>query len=726
MKLPILAALILSLGARAALAAEPAKAIEASIETVSGLQKLTATAPGVLESYVAQPIRLKAARGEWECFQVVVTAGLAALENISVADVDIQGTGQEPAAAGSGTPKAETYWENYVLIDKPSGNRRLEKLYWPDALIPAQAPGQAARRTVAAGKSEVVWVAVHIPYNTAPGSYKGTFALNDETGKSVLQTGFSLEVLPIKLPAPTMRANAALYYEVLRDWYTKAGLNFSETDWAAQRKRYYDFLLDYRINAYDLPVPWNSAEADAYLRDSRVLSVRVPPLDSPDFTVALERLKKNKVLNKAYYYWIDEPAPERYPEVRETTRKLHAIDPKLKHLITLFPSTALKDAADIWSPNIGDAFGLGHLDMQRLAAERKNGRETWWYTMVVPRAPYPTWLVDDDASSVRLYGWMMARWKITGFVYSMVHGWGPNPLQNIRSFAGTNGDGTLLYPAETVGSAGPMPSIRLMLLRDAIEDYELLQLLTQKTRDGLTARVAGPTPAQRIDSEDGWRRGLFRNLLFDNLALRTMKMRTVAAPVKAPVVRLLPGTLRPRVLRDTAYAQPFVFRRFGDESVAVSPKVWMVCNDEALALLAQVDRLQAEGSEWFAMEVAPVNARERWRFVVTAKGRGVVEKHSRDGRFTVENMKWGFTLKPIPNSSKADIYMRIPLSLFETSRGFRFNALYRQFDDATATNLLRRAFPDDGDVTRMPVVTFIDEKGKAVPPPKPAAMGERR
>jgi hypothetical protein len=29
-------------------------------------------------------------------------------------------------------------------------------------------------------------------------------------------------------------------------------------------------------------------------------------------------------------------------------------------------------------------------------------------------------------------------------VYSMAHGWGPKPLENIQSFAGTNGDGTLL------------------------------------------------------------------------------------------------------------------------------------------------------------------------------------------------------------------------------------------------------------------------------------------
>ena len=69
----------------------------------------------------------------------------------------------------------------------------------------------------------------------------------------------------------------------------------------------------------------------------------------------------------------------------------------------------------------------------------------------------------------------MREMAFTGFVYSMAHGWGPKPLENLQSFGETNGDGTLLYPATALDKEdlNPMPSIRLMLLRDAIEDYEL-------------------------------------------------------------------------------------------------------------------------------------------------------------------------------------------------------------------------------------------------------------
>ncbi|HEX8833558.1 MAG TPA: hypothetical protein VF719_05125, partial [Abditibacteriaceae bacterium] len=52
------------------------------VTPVASTDKLTATAPGVLEPFVATPVQLRAARGEWECFQVVVRAGREPLRNV--------------------------------------------------------------------------------------------------------------------------------------------------------------------------------------------------------------------------------------------------------------------------------------------------------------------------------------------------------------------------------------------------------------------------------------------------------------------------------------------------------------------------------------------------------------------------------------------------------------------------------------------------------------------
>jgi hypothetical protein len=121
------------------------------IRTASSLQKLTATAPGVLEEFESAPARLQAARGEWESFQIVVTAGKEPLSDVTVSTNDFK------ISKGAGIPatQVQLFRENYVFIDKPSGNRRLEKLWWPDALIPLHLQPKV---DVAARRSVVFWV----------------------------------------------------------------------------------------------------------------------------------------------------------------------------------------------------------------------------------------------------------------------------------------------------------------------------------------------------------------------------------------------------------------------------------------------------------------------------------------------------------------------------------------------------------------------------------------
>lgn len=60
------------------------------ITPVSSLQKLTAVAPGVLETFLSEPVALRAARGEWENFQIVVQAGHESLPQIEVAASGLQ------------------------------------------------------------------------------------------------------------------------------------------------------------------------------------------------------------------------------------------------------------------------------------------------------------------------------------------------------------------------------------------------------------------------------------------------------------------------------------------------------------------------------------------------------------------------------------------------------------------------------------------------------------
>jgi hypothetical protein len=682
------------------------------VAPVSGLHKLAATAPGVLEPFPTTPVQLRAVRDEWECFQVVVTAGA-----IELRDVRLVATGLATTTADFvPSTNIKLFRENFVRAEKPSGNRRMEKLWWPDALIPLE---WQPKVNIPELTSAAFWVAVYTPRDAYPGTYFGAIDVASSSGEKQLFVALTVE--HPTLPAGTMRANAALYYDVVREWYANNLQPISDDEFKAIKTRYYDFLKSYRINAYDLPVAWDDPAVETYLRDPASLSVRTPPLTSPDFATAIAVLKKSDALGKGYYYYLDEPSPEAYPAVREAAEKLRTSAPGLKHVVTVHPNDALHGAVDIWCPNIGDWAALGHLDLAQLARERAQGRETWWYTMVEPRAPYPTWLLEDEASSVRLYGWMMARWGISGFVYSMVHGWGPKPLENLQSFADTNGDGTLLYPGELVGGSGPMPSIRLMLLRDAIEDYELLQTLSPQVRDAVTSHVVGLSPTQRIDAATQWQNGTYRALLVDALAGKAIRARTAPtlplrsitiqniakAPLKAPRIdgMFSPGEWPTRLRQDVD------FQRFTDDSLAPAPvQMWTAQDTDNFYAAFRVQYAQPTG-EWSAVELATYDASERWRFIVNNVGNGLIERHTREGRFRIEGLDWKWAQRSYPaaessktlnNSKTLFIEMQIPLEPF--GKSYRFNALRRVNDTARDVRYITRAVDDVGDATLMPVV----------------------
>ena len=620
-----------------------------SLTPVSSAQKLTASKPGVLLPFRAEPVVLRAARGEWESFQFVVTAGAQPIESVQIAPNGLATIGAEFIQS----KQLEIWRENYAFVEKPSGNRELRPLYWPDALLPI-----AKTTRIEAGQSAVFWATIRVPLDVVAGDYFGELDVNADGENRRL--ALTLRVDDQTLPAPTFRATVAVYYDVLRDWYAK-NLNqtFSDAEWEVQKRRYYDFLLDYRVNAYDLPVSWSSPLAEKYLRDPRVLSVRVPPLDTPEFEVALAKLRATQTLHKAIYYWIDEPNDAaRYASVREVTARLRALG--IAHLVTAHPNESLKNSVDIWAPNVGDFFGIGGLDFGALERERKSGRETWLYTMVEPKSPYPTWLLDDDSANVRAYGAFWRKHGFSGFVYSMAHGWGPKPLESLRSFQNTNGDGTLVYPGEIISHAGPLPSIRLMLLRDAIEDYEL--------------------------------------------------KRTGEAPVfprdKPPLPDFVIGRGAPVTIDGNLSEWPIsgfvTFARDGQIELNVpATKMWARRDEKFLTLAF---RVQTPGKgDWLAAEIAPLDVAktpEKWRFVATMAGKVVVEKWTRDGRFEAEMPEFKATAKSF--AGFANVEMCIPLAQIPSP--FRLSAMRRA--QVGETRVVTRAFNDAGDPFLMPRVTF--------------------
>lgn len=128
-------------------------------------------------------------------------------------------------------------------------------------------------------------------------------------------------------------------------------------------------------------------------------------------------------------------------------------------------------------------------DWFRLA--EKYDIELWWYGCVGSRPPLPTYFVGDDILNSRTVSWMQKKYDIVGNLYWDTAGyttneWTVNEGYNAELFdyyhiGGSgytgmlqSGDGYLCYPGVTYGVYGPLPSIRMMSIRDGMEEYELL------------------------------------------------------------------------------------------------------------------------------------------------------------------------------------------------------------------------------------------------------------
>jgi hypothetical protein len=118
--------------------------------------------------------------------------------------------------------------------------------------------------------------------------------------------------------------------------------------------------------------------------------------------------------------------------------------------------------------------------MDAIRAGQKAGEECWWYVCCSPTKPFANVFIDYPGIDQRLLGWMTYRYGIQGFLYWGVDWWmwnSPPLSQYVRDdYArwGTTypgGDGSLLYPAGE--GELPLPSLRLALLRDGFEDYDL-------------------------------------------------------------------------------------------------------------------------------------------------------------------------------------------------------------------------------------------------------------
>jgi hypothetical protein len=125
--------------------------------------------------------------------------------------------------------------------------------WYPDALIPLRYIAAKDENKVAAGQNQGLWLDINVPTDAAAGEYSGRVKL-DVDGK-VFEIPVELTVFGFERPAVSSLQSS---YLIWPGWLMQGELDATVSKW----KDYFDFLLEYNLVGYDLPV--DGADIEGY------------------------------------------------------------------------------------------------------------------------------------------------------------------------------------------------------------------------------------------------------------------------------------------------------------------------------------------------------------------------------------------------------------------------------------------------------------------------------
>ena len=387
------------------------------------------------------------------------------------------------------------------------------KTYYPDPIAPMNDTTRVF--DIEAGKSQAMFVQLKTTKDTPAGDYEGVVSVN-EGEKTVKQLRLFAHVWDIELPE--VLSGAAVSGMGSGDIYRFHDRE-NGTDYY---KEYYDFLLDYHVNAYELPYDVLDERADAYMSDPRVKFFRLPYIgDDAKMVAWYNKLKTNEEwFKKAYFYPFDEPgSASALNQMAGYCQRIRQLCPGIKIVVPFFQDVQydkerdqiafMSEFIDIWCPKTFcftkstdkmqgrkllynsqqkkkyDEFG------KRMQDEVAGGDELWWYVCWEPGLPYLNMYVDMPGLYNKLLFWQQKQYNVSGFLYWSCTFWErvENPWTNMATVGkdyrtgqlwlseSVFGDGSLLYPGSVKDVDGACGSFRLTMIRDGIEEYEMLTML---------------------------------------------------------------------------------------------------------------------------------------------------------------------------------------------------------------------------------------------------------
>lgn len=324
------------------------------------------------------------------------------------------------------------------------------------------------------------------------------------------------------------------YYEFFKDYRISLqsmpleGLTGAE--FAENVLKYYDEISSYSIlkvigdisisvgDFEDLMIEQILAVAEVCPEDKNLLDKAIVyPRDEPNVADAKVRADVITALQRIYHNYekaiqlIKEDNTGKYDTFKshenweESIRDIKIIIPTALEYVTWMlenqdteEGKELLEAYDVLCPYFSD-LTEGRREAIIEMCERFD-IDLWWYGCTGPQAPSPTYHIGDvNLLSARTVSWLQYAYGVEGNLY-----WDAaastdeasefyNQYINVYEtpFRGSHttwpaGDGFLAYPGAAYGVYGPLPSLRLMSIRDGMEEYELLKAV----EEGLEEKAA--------------------------------------------------------------------------------------------------------------------------------------------------------------------------------------------------------------------------------------------
>lgn len=487
-------------------------------------------------------IDVLAAKGEYEAGQIIITApeGKTLEYEVSLSDLK--------TADGVVFPKEkiDVFHEKYIEVEVNQEGTTAPIGWYPDALVPYENIKKCGENIVEPGKNQGLYFRFNVSTQQAEGTYEGVAKITiggeeknipitltvanvvvsqENHTKSIFSNGwflergeldttqammdkytealFSYRLNPSQIITVSVSKDEEIEYFVDKAYTfmqnpicSSLALPFESVSKQAEDGKYYQCINEPIFIKYLTKVFEKSCETNFNMFDKLVCKLGM--IDEPTTSVA-DRAKV-KMVTEAYDRVLKETADSLEANEAYTSEiKAEIVESmrSLKHIITTKYRDAYADYIETWCPLFRD------YDSEYERSLYENQEEKWWYGCIYPKAPYPTYHIEDTLLSARLESWMKAEYDVVGTlywatdIYAQYDGYQYNDIEDYYGVAGrfpnVNGDGALFYPGKRYGIDGPVGSLRLESIRDGIEEFEIFYAIKEmykKVSDTISAENA--------------------------------------------------------------------------------------------------------------------------------------------------------------------------------------------------------------------------------------------